>query len=556
MAFSVVKSKCASRTSRLKCFLCVAALLSACVGCKVGPNYRTPGVEVKTEWSMQHHVRLQGQPVEIATWWKHFNDPVLDQLVQCAVSENLTLREAGQRIIEARARRDFAHGNLFPQVQTINGGYSRTRLSSNEANFFAIPGVFIPNITPDAWTAGMSAAWELDFWGRYRRAVESADASLEATIAAYDEATVILLAELAQAYVETRTAEARLNLARANLETQSKTVDVAKRKKAAGVASAIDVAQAELNYGRTAALLPDLEIQRVQAMNRLSVLMGQQPQDLLPILGYTGAIPFPSSDVSVYVPADLVRRRPEIRRVERELAAQSERIGIAQTDFYPQISITGSIGVASQNLDRLFTSASQVGLLAPQASWNIFNYGRIRANVEAEQAAFESLCYQYRNTVLEALREAEDAQVAYALGYDRVNSLLVASKGAETAVKKSEESYQAGTVDFARIYILQSELLLQQDALAVARGEISSSLIALFRAMGGGWEVGRLGAPGCGASACGVVVGESHPIVEESHPILEQSSPIEMISPPQEESDPSTPLDGSTELPPEITGEI
>ncbi len=480
-----------SRIHDLKRLLCCWALVIGAAGCKVGPNYRTPAVPVKISWSQQDHPRLQGEPLNYQAWWTHFGDPILDSLITRSISENLTLREAGKRVLEARARRDFTRGNLWPQSQTLDGTYSRQRISSNTANFFAVPGIFEPNLTPQQWSAGMSATWELDFWGRYRRAIEAADATLDATIAAYDDAAVLLLSEVAQAYVEMRTAENRLNLARSNFQIQTKTLELAQQKREAGLSSAVDVAQAELNYGQTAALLPLLEVERVQANNRLCLLLGLNPVDLRSELGYTGIIPMPMLDVALGVPADLVRRRPDVRQAERELAAQSARIGVAKADFYPQLSLTGSVGVAAQDLDRLFQSSSQVGLIAPQASWKLFNYGRLRANVEAEKAAFERLCYAYRNAVLSALREAEDAQVAFTHGYDRVQFLQIAVEGAKTAVEKLEESYGAGTVDFGRVYVLQSQLLVQQDQLASTRGDIAKSLIALFRAMGGGWEFAR-----------------------------------------------------------------
>ncbi len=362
---------------------------------------------------------VTGEPINHQAWWTHFGDPILDSLIAQSTAENLTLREAGKRVLESRARRDFTRGTFWPQTQTMDAAYARQSLSSNTANFFSIPGIFSPNVNPQQWSAGLSATWELDFWGRYRRAIEAADASLDATIAAYDAAAVLLLAEVAQTYVEMRTAENRLNLARANFQIQTKTLELAQQKREAGLSSTVDVAQAELNYGQTAALLPLLEIERVQANNRLCVLLGRDPTDLRPEIGYTGVIPMPVMDVALGVPADLVRRRPDIRQAERELAAQSARIGVAKSDFYPHLSLTGSVGVASQNINRLFESSSQVGLIAPQASWKIFNYGRLRANLQAERAAYERLCYAYRNSVLSALREAEDAQVAFTHGYDR-----------------------------------------------------------------------------------------------------------------------------------------
>ncbi|HBJ35427.1 MAG TPA: transporter [Planctomycetaceae bacterium] len=457
-------------------------------GCKVGPNYRTPSSLMNDRWSLDDHPRLHGETADLSTWWKHFNDPILDFLINQSADQNLTLREAGARILESRARRDATIGSLFPQAQAANGNFSGNRISPNIANFFAFPGVFDPDLSPSNWTVGVGATWELDFWGRYRRAVESADASLDAACAAYDESRVLLLAEVGQTYVELRTLENRLELAKLNLQSQEMTLGIAQKRQEAGLGTSLDIAQAETNVGQTSATLPLLQILHRQANNRLCLLLGRNPTNLQVEIGFNTPIPHPPHNLAFGIPADLLRRRPDVRRAERELAAQSEKIGIAKTDFYPHITLTGNIGLASEDFSNLLRSSSGIGVISPGFSWNLLNYGRIKNNVKAEQAAFQARCHAYHNSVLKACQEAEDAQVAYIYGFDRADALHRAANGALMAVKKSEELFRAGTIDFGRVYILQAELLVQQDQLASAQGDLASNLINLFKALGGGWD--------------------------------------------------------------------
>lgn len=447
-----------------------------------------PRLQAKPAWSLNPNPRLEGEIADTSAWWSYFQDPVLNHLVVVMGSGNLTLKEAGQRIIEARARRGIAAGNLFPQSQTLDGSYSKARLSSNTANFFTFPGVFDTDRSPENWSIGLSTAWELDFWGRYRRAIETADAVLDSTVAARDDVAVLLVAETAAAYVEIRTLDRRIGLAMKNLEIQRRTLELVKEKQTAGLASALDVAQAETNLGQTSAVPPQLEILRRQAHHRLCVLLGRSPEDLSQELGITGTIPKPPEQLCFGIPADLLRRRPDVRVAERELAAQSARIGVAQSDFYPHISLVGTIGYQAENFSQLGSSGSSAGIISPNFSWNILNYGRIKNNVAAEKAAFHRLAYAYRSAVLNAEREAEDAQVAYVYNFDRAESLQFGANGAKVAVDKALETYRVGSLDFNRLFLLQAELLRQQDLLAQTEGDIALSMIAMFKAVGGGWE--------------------------------------------------------------------
>jgi NodT family efflux transporter outer membrane factor (OMF) lipoprotein len=470
----------------LTCAVIIALMLFS--GCMVGPDYKRPASGIDLNYSIDHAPELEGQTADLRQWWVHFHDPVLQQLISEASTANLSVREAAQRIIESRARRDVAAGNFYPQLQSVDGAYSKSKISSNDANFFTVPGIFDNNVRPENWQLGLNASWELDFWGRYRRAVEAADASLEASMAAYDETRILLLAEVGRTYVELRTLETRLDLARQSLEIQRSTLDIAREKEAAGLGTAIDTAQAEVNMRQTEATLPQLEIARRQASHRLCTLQGKRPVDLVEELGWLGTVPRADSNLSLRIPADLLRQRPDVRRAERSLAAQSAKIGIAEADFYPRISLTGSIGYSADNLGQLFSPGSHTALIAPGFSWNILNYGRISGNVRAEKAVFDQLCLAYKSTVLNAAREAEDALVAYQYGFDQTRSLEHAAKASIVSVENSRELYRVGSIDFGRIYILQAESLRQRDNLATAQSDIALSLIDLFKSLGGGWR--------------------------------------------------------------------
>ncbi|MEZ6135228.1 MAG: efflux transporter outer membrane subunit [Pirellulaceae bacterium] len=454
------------------------------MGCRVGPDYARPAVQVNMEWSLAEHPRLISPSNAGEVWSLPVQDPVLDELVCVALSENLTLRAAGQRIIEAEHRRGATAGSLFPQSQVVQGTFSKSSLSSTNANFIRIPGVFEPNLFPQAYSTGLAVAWELDFWGKYRRAVEVADAGLEASFAANDQVALLLVAGVSQAYVEMRMYEMRQVFAQQNLEIQQRTFDLTRTKFDLGLASLLDVAQAETNVGQTEALLPLLETGRRQASNRLCLLLGRPPQDLANVYGFTAEIPAATEQVATAPPALLVNQRPDVRQVERQLAAQSARIGIAQSELYPQLSVIGQAGLSSENFSRMFSSASQVGMISPGFSWKILNYRRLRNTIEAEKAAFLALCQEYQHTVLRAQGEVEDAQLAFVNSFDRADSLSRSAEAARISVEKAQSLYDAGTIDFTRLYILQADLLMKQDQMAEAKAQVALEAIGLMKASG------------------------------------------------------------------------
>lgn len=489
----VVASRMAEKPAKKPfAILCVMLLLVASGGCtsvsnyvrngfKVGPNYCPPCGPVSDRWIDDRDPNVRSDPPNDAAWWRTFNDPVLDCLVQTAYRQNLSLRIAGFRILEARAQRGIAVGNLFPQSQQAFGDYTRTNLSKNAPNA-------APNLNFDEATLGTSLAWELDFWGRFRRAVESADARLEASVYNYDNVLVLLLAEVAQQYTNLRTAEQRLEYARKNVADQRKSLELADLKLQHGATTRLDVTQGQSNLSQTEAIIPPLEAARRQAANQLCILMGIPPRNLEEMLGIR-SIPFAPPDVAVGIPADLLRRRPDVRRAEREAAAQCAQIGIAVSELYPHFSITGSIYVDSANFNDLFDPRSFAGNVGPSFSWNILNYGRLVNNIRVQDARFQQLALNYQNTVLQANAEVENALIGFLKAQQAVKFLVTSADAATQSLDLVRLQYKEGQSDFNRVLFIEQSLTQQEDQLAVARGSVAQNLIQVYRAIGGGWQI-------------------------------------------------------------------
>jgi NodT family efflux transporter outer membrane factor (OMF) lipoprotein len=454
-----------------------------CNGLKVGPNYSRPMAPVASQWIDYADPRVKSEERQLGQWWTVFDDPTLNTLVQMSYQQNLTLRAAGARILEARAQRGIAEGNLFPQSQSAFADYARVKLSQNVANPSPIAWF-------SDWDAGLSASWELDFWGRYRRAVEAADAELDASIEDYDDVLVVLLSDVAADYVRYRTFEQRLKCAHENLEIQRKAYQLATDRFEAGATTERDTHQAKQVLEQTAALIPALEIGRRQAANRLCVLLGMPVTDLDAILGEGTGVPVVSSEAVVGVPADLLRRRPDVRRAERQVAAQSARIGVAVSDLYPHVSLLGTIGVeADQFGDLLKTPGSMIGDIGPGVRWDILNYGRLVNNVRVQDARFQELAYAYQDRVLNAGREVEDAMIVFLRSQEQARHLDASVAAAARTVQITNDQYSEGEVDFTPVFLFESTLTQQQDQLAVAQGDIALGLIAVYRALGGGWQI-------------------------------------------------------------------
>jgi len=454
-------------------------------GFKVGPNFHEPPAAVASSWIDAADTRVAHDPADDGAWWRVLNDPALTSLIETAYRQNLDLKTAGTRVLQARAQRNISAGNLFPQTQNLVGDYAHVQISKN-LNVLGNPMVGLPT-NLDVWATGLNASWELDFWGRIRRNIESSTAELNASVEGYHDALVTLVADVATNYVQIRTYQQRIAYARRNVEIQKGSLRLAEARLKAGKGTSLDVKQARSSLGQTESTIPPLVIGLRQANDRLCVLLGLPPEDLtLPL--HEAPIPTTPAEVAVGIPADLLQRRPDVRRALREAAAQSAQIGVAEADFYPAIGVTGFIGYTADDLRHLFAESSFTGLILPNFQWKILNYGRILNNVRAQDAHFQEKVLEYQQTVLSAGREVEDALVGFLQYQLQARSLADSVNEAEGAVQLVQAQYQGGLVDFNRVFTTQSQLVALQDQLATARGSIVLSLISVYRALGGGWQ--------------------------------------------------------------------
>jgi NodT family efflux transporter outer membrane factor (OMF) lipoprotein len=390
-------------------------------------------------------------------------------------------------VLEARAQLAIDAGNLFPQTQSMTGNYTTTGLSRADANPLS-SGV---KRWYGQWNYGFNLSWELDFWGRLRRAIESDAASLDASVENYDDVLVTLLGDVATNYVTYRTTEQRIKYAKENVALQRKTLEIVEGQRKVGIVGELDVVQARSTLEQTEAGIPELEITERQAANQLCILLGIPPQALQARLG-SRSIPTAPAEVAVGIPADLLRRRPDVRRAERQAAAQSAQIGMAEAQFYPYISLNGTLGYSAQNLSSLFQEQAFTGSVGPGFTWNILNYGRLLNNKRLQEARFQELVATYRNTVLSADQDVENGLVTFLRAQQRTKSQAASVADAKRAVDIVVAQYSQGVTDLTRVTLLQQNLVPLQDTLAQAQGEIATGLIQVYRALGGGWEI-RLG---------------------------------------------------------------
>lgn len=451
-------------------------------GFKVGPEYARPSAQVAAEWIETADPHLAHQNAD-SQWWTVFADPMLEGLIAEASQQNLRLKEAGARILESRALLAVARGNLFPQRQEAFGSFAHTQLSNTIANAKK-------ELYYDNWNTGFNASWELDFWGRFRRNIEFSEATLGAAVEDCHDVLVLLQAEVASAYIQIRVLQERIELAERNVELQQRTLALAELRYQGGKTTKLDVTQARENLAATQALIPVLAGSLRESQNALCILLSVPPRDLEADLGRS-PIPHPPSTVAVGIPAQLLTRRPDVRRAERRLAAQCARIGIAESELYPRIAITGAIGYESKNLSTLFQGDSFAGIIGPAFRWNILNYGRIVNDVRAEEARFQQLLFNYQDTVLRANREVEDAISRFLREQERVAFLKEGVAAAEESVKTAQGQYQQGKVDFQRLLDSQRALVRFQDELAAGRGRIALEVVAIYKALAGGWQMGR-----------------------------------------------------------------
>jgi NodT family efflux transporter outer membrane factor (OMF) lipoprotein len=457
-------------------------------GCALGPDFLPPEASVQENWIEKKDKRVSNKEVK-SNWWRAFKDPTLDRLVCLAAEQNLPVQIVGLRILEARAQLGIAIGQMFPQQQEGTGSATWNKVSQQAANRSQLPTHHFAD-----YSIGMDASWEIDFWGRYRRGVEAADATMSRSIADYDNALVSLTAEVARTYVSLRTFETLLEIARENVRLQKEGLQIAQARFRAGATSELDVAQQKALLENTIANIPQFQTGVQQAKNALSVLLGQPPGGVDKLLHGAQQIPYASPRVSIGLPAELLRRRPDIRAAEMNAAAESARIGIAESDLYPRFFLFGEIGVESADIAKLFAPGSLFLTVGPSFRWSILNYGRIANNIRAQDARLQQTLVNYEDTVIRAAREVEDALIAFLKAQQSAASLRRSVAAAQRAVELSFIQYREGAENFQRVLDAQTRLLDERNRLAQTRSDIANNLVALYRALGGGWEI-REGKP-------------------------------------------------------------
>lgn len=458
-------------------------------GCTVGPDYHEPQIDTPHGWSaLEPGGSARGvtsvtdpSAAAVADWWKVFNDPTLDALIARAARDNLTLAQAESRLRQARAARTVAASGLYPGV-SAGASYTRDRVPvtvgdhtrGNTSNFFR---------------AGLDATWEIDIFGGIRRGVEAADAQIDSAYFDRESVLVSIVAETALAYFELRGAQQQVAIARESVAAQRDTLDVTRQRYDAGFVSSLDVANAQAQVSLTASQIPAFESEARAAIYSLSVLLGQEPGALVEELTPEAPVPSSPQRVPVGIPSDLLRRRPDLRRAEADLHAATANIGVAVADQYPRFSLTGSFGTQGEKFSSLGTIADRFWSFGPAVSVPLFTGGRIQGNIEQAKALAEQATLTYRSAVLVALQDVETSLVSFTREQERRASLADSVAASREAVDVALQLYKGGRTDFLDVLTAQGRLYASQAALAQSETNVGTDLIALYKALGGGWNV-------------------------------------------------------------------
>lgn len=470
-----------------------ATLLAALLlgGCTVGPDFVTPQADVAPTWTQASDPRVQAsQPVN-EQWWKVFGDPLLDQLIELAYANNPTIEAAGVRVLQARAALGESAGDFYPQQQALKGDLTTQRSSDPTGQ-----GEKILGGSYNSFSFGVSTNWEIDLWGKFRRAIESADGDLIASISAYDDAVVTLIADVATVYVNIRVLERRIQIAEDNVRSQRGSLGIASSRFKNGETSELDVAQALSTLAETQAQIPQFQSDLAQAKYSLALLLGMTPNKIDALLT-PGKVPSAPPEVAVGIPTDLLRRRPDVREAEFNAAAQSALIGVAEANLYPAFSLSGTFGFASNDrgqasLGDITNWSSRTYSFGPAITFPFFNYGQLTNQVRQQDAAFQAAILNYQFTVLQAQQEVESGLASFLQGQEVVERYRRAANAARRTTNLSFVQYRDGASDFTNVLNAEQSQLRVEDSLAVAEGNVPLGLISVYRALGGGWEL-RIG---------------------------------------------------------------
>ncbi len=471
--------------------------LSLCClgGCAaVGPEYVRPESLLTPDWYQAERAGFENTPEEQIRWWKTFNDPVLDRLVELVHERNNTLRIAGLRVLESRAQLGIAIGNKYPLTQAVVGDATSIQASESAANTAA------GDLSYTQFNVGVGASWEIDFWGKFRRGVEASDAAYLASVAGYDQVMILLTAQVCGTYLTIRTLEEQLRITDENIAIQQRSFDIVDVQFKNGSTSELDVLQAHTQLLSTRSTVPELQTGLYQAQHAMSTLLGMAPSDISDLLGAGTTIPVIPEAAALGLPADLLRQRPDVRQAEYLAMAQNASVGLAETNLYPSFSLNGSLGLSaaggtdttrtgSSGFGQLFDTDSITFAVGPSFVWPFLNYGRIRNSVRVQDARLQQALIAYRETALQAAREVEDAVVALD-GARQQNSLL--KEAVATAVRSSDVAmlrFNEGFADYQRVLSAQQALFAQQSRYVTNQSNVVSSYISLYLALGGGWQL-------------------------------------------------------------------
>jgi NodT family efflux transporter outer membrane factor (OMF) lipoprotein len=465
-------------------------------GCAVGPNYKRPQVSVPNQWTVAPARGTSTEPRENDDWWSSFQDSELNSLIKRAVDRNLDLKLALERVQEARAARGIARSAYFPTI-SANASATRLRGGLNQGVIRAVPSSNDPGARPslispfetNSFQGNLSALWELDVFGGIRRGVEAATADATAAEENRRNVTVILLGDIGRVYAELRGFQRRLEIANKNISTQQDTLDLTSARAKAGLATELDVSRAAAQLESTRAVVPTLISGVDVSIHRLSVLLGEEPGALRSELEKTSPIPVAGPDVEVGLPSDLLKRRPDIRRSEAQLAAATARIGEAKADLFPRFVLTGTAGRQATQLHDLTLGLGNYFSVGPGISLPLFTGGRIRSNIAVQTSRQRQALVSYQSTILSALEEVQNALVNYSQEQERRDRLSQAVQQSQLAVDLSDEQYRAGLVDFLSVLEAQRQLYANEDELVQSEIGVTTNVISLYRALGGGWNV-------------------------------------------------------------------
>ncbi|MBU4233751.1 MAG: efflux transporter outer membrane subunit [Proteobacteria bacterium] len=485
-----------ARPKLIKLLLSLTAFCLIIVsGCAVGPDYRRPETKVPSTWDGQNAVTPANPsqttlgPATLVEWWTAFNDPALSSLVDMAVRANLDVRLAEARIRQARATRGVVGAPLWPGIDA-SALYQRSKGSSEVGGGGAIA---TAGGLRNLWQAGLDATWEIDIFGGTRRNVEAATADLQAAVEDRRDVMITLVGDVGSNYINLRGFQQQIEIARRNLKAQKHNAAIIQKRHDAGFVGGLDVANAKAQVATTEATIPVFESSARAAIYSLGVLLGREPAALTQDLAQAAPIPPTPLEIPVGLPSELLRRRPDIRRAEAQLHAATARIGVATADLFPKFNLAGTFGLSASDVGRLDKWNSNFWSWGPSVTWPIFAGGRIYYNIKVQDALTEQALLTYEKTVLTALKEVETALVAYAKQQETRKSLSEAVVNNRKAVDLASQLYLAGKSDFLNVLIAQRSLFTSEDALARSTTTVDTNLIALYKALGGGWE--KEGAP-------------------------------------------------------------